>query len=273
MKRFLVIVLLTLFSFSSNVFAGNENFSAGARQAGMADAGVTLTDLWSSQHNQAGLARLEKISVGVYYESKFFLPDLGFRCGAFALPVKKLGVFGLYFSDYGSSNYKEQKAGVSFAKTFGNLVSFGMQIDYLNTSIGEDYGSQSAVAAEAGVIVSLTNKLDLGAHIYNPTRAKLSEYNDERSPTIMRMGLGYKFSTKIKVAAEAEKDVNAKNIFKMGLEYDIVKMFSLRLGISSDPSLVNFGFGINVKGLRIDAAASMHQELGYTPKVSLQYEF
>ena len=43
--------------------AGNENFYAGARQAGMANCGVTLTDLWSAQHNQAGLANLKKLGL------------------------------------------------------------------------------------------------------------------------------------------------------------------------------------------------------------------
>lgn len=270
-SKFLIFLIFSFFS--SMLFAGNENFPSGGRQAAMADAGVALTDLWSVQHNQAGIAGLKKISAGINYETKYMLKDLGFRSGAFALPIKNSGVFGVYISDYGYKLYKEQKVGLSYAKTFGKIVSVGVQIDYLNTSIGEDYGKRSALAAEAGVIAKISSNLDFGAHIYNPNRAKLADYNDERSPTIMKMGFGYRFSEKIITLAEVEKNVDSKNVFKGGIEYNVVKAFSVRGGISSNPSLISFGFGLHLKNFRMDVAASMHQVLGYSPKLSLQYIF
>ena len=269
-KKYFFFILFLVPQF---LIAGNDNFATGGRQAGMGNAGATLTDLWSVQQNQAGLANLKSISVGFAYESRFLVDGLSQKSGAVAVPVKNLGVFGAMISDYGFTLYKEQKIGIAYSKTFGKTISFGVQMDYLSTAIGEDYGHRSTLAAEAGIIARITNGLDIGAHIYNPSRAKLSDYNDERSPVIMKVGFGYHFSEKVLLCAESEKDVDAKNSFKAGLEYNVTKPFFLRAGISSNPSVFSFGFGLRMKNFILNAASSMHPVLGYSPQFSLSYEF
>ncbi len=49
---FCLLLITTFFS-----YGGNENWPLGSRQAGMGFTGVTLSDIWSSSHNQAGLAK------------------------------------------------------------------------------------------------------------------------------------------------------------------------------------------------------------------------
>ena len=65
--------------------------------------------------------------------------------------------------------------------------------------------------------------LYVGAHMYNPTRSKIADYDDERIPTIMRIGLGYNFADKVFLSVETEKDLVNKAIFKAGIEYDFLK--------------------------------------------------
>ncbi|MCW3070509.1 MAG: hypothetical protein JWO44_399 [Bacteroidetes bacterium] len=253
-------------------FAGNEDYPIGARSAALGNASVSLSDLWSAHHNQAGLGFVRDISAGVSYENRFLLKEISVRGGAVALPIKA-GTFGLCITNFGYSQYSENKYSLSFAKAFSNKFSAGIAMDYLSTKIAEGYGSRGSLVAEAGIIAKPMKGLSIGAHVFNPTRAKISAYDDERLPTIIHLGADYLFSDKVRVAVEAQKDIKYKAEFKAGLEYLPVKELYLRIGISTNPTLSTFGFGLNLKNFKIDLSASYHQTLGISPQLGLSYSF
>lgn len=256
----------------SNSQAWNENNPIGARSSGMGNASVSLGDVWSAHHNQAGLGFVRDISAGAYYENRFLLKEISIKGGAVAIPVKG-GTFGLTISNFGYSLYNENKYSLSFAKAFGDKLSAGIAMDYLTTKIAEGYGSKGVLAAEFGIQAKPLKGLTIGAHVFNPTRSKIADYNDERLPTIFRFGGDYDFSEKVKVAVETEKDMSQKAIFKAGIEYKPIKEFYLRAGIGTNPTLTSFGFGINIKNLKIDIAGNYHQTLGISPQLGLTYIF
>ncbi|MEO8148813.1 MAG: hypothetical protein ABI723_14305 [Bacteroidia bacterium] len=272
MKQFSAL-LITLFIFS-NSFAGNENFPVGARAAGLGNAAVTLDDMWAAFHNQAGTAYLKNVNVGVYNEIRYGLSELSLNAFAVAVPVKDVGTFSLSATYFGYKLYNEQKIGLAYARKFGDNISGSLQFDYLATNINDEYyGNQSAFAVEAGFRAKLLPNLDLGFHVYNPTRAKMADYTDERIPTVMKLGLCYHFNDKVLFAVEAEKTSAAKNIFKAGIEYQIAKPLYLRAGIATNQTTGYFGFGLNLKQIKINFTASFHETLGFTPHTDLSYEF
>jgi hypothetical protein len=268
-KNYLTILCIATAFFSK---AGNENLPLGARSSGMGNASVSLSDVWSAHHNQAGLGFLRDFSAGAYYENRFLIKELSIKGGVAALPVKG-GTFGLCISNFGYSLYHENKYSLSFAKAFGDKLSVGIAMDYLTTKIGEGYGSKGVLAAEFGIQAKPLKGLTIGAHVFNPTRAKLADYNNERLPTVIRFGGDYNFSDKVKVAVETEKDIAQKAIFKAGIEYKPVKELYLRAGIGTNPTLTSFGFGLNLKSIQIDVSANYHQTLGFSPQIGLTYIF
>lgn len=267
-------IYLSVFTISSILcaYGGNENFPVGARSAALSDASVSLSDVWSAHQNQAGLGFVRDVSAGVYYENRFLLKALSLKGAAIALPVKG-GAFGLAVSNFGYALYSENKYSISFAKAFSNKFSVGIAMDYLTTKIAEGYGSKGGLAAEVGIQSKPIKGLTIGAHVFNPTRAKLADYNDERIPTILRLGLDYNFSNKVTVVIETEKDISKKARFKAGIEYKAVKEFYLRAGIGTNPTLSSFGFGLNLKNFKVDVSASYHQVLGISPQFGLTYLF
>ncbi len=264
------IIFFCLITQISTLIAGNDN-PIGGRSAGMGNASVTFSDVWSIHNNQAGLAGLKNISVGFYYENRYSLKELSLKSAAFILPTNS-GVFGLSMNYFGYENYNEKKIGLAYAKSFGEKFSAGLQLDYLSTHIGEEYGNRNTFTFELGIIAELTENLFLGAHVYNPLRAKLSDYNDERIPTIAKLGLSYIYSEKLLVSIETEKDINFSPVFKGGIEYKIIKEIYVRTGISTNPVLNTFGFGVKIKSLKIDFASSLHPVLGYSPQISMMYK-
>jgi hypothetical protein len=47
----------------------------------------------------------------------------------------------------------------------------------------------------------------------------------------------------------------------------------VRGGISTNPGIYSFGFGVDYKKLRVDFSSSVHNVLGYSPQISLIYTF
>lgn len=261
--------------------AWNENYGIGARSGAVGNASVTLSDMWSAHHNQAGLAGVSSLQAGVFYENRFGIKELGLKAASIAMPVPGIsnGVFGLSFSQFGYSLYNDTKIGLGYAKQLGKKYSVGIQVNYLQTQMGEDYGSAGAITAEAGLIAELITNLYFGVHIFNPTRVKLTEYKiqetvfSERVPTIMRCGLRYKFSEKVQLSVETEKDVQYDPFFKAGIEYRAIEQLYIRGGIATDPGYNSFGFGVLLNKFCIDIAASKHQVLGYSTQINITYDF
>lgn len=264
---FLITGLLTCYITT----AGNEPGTGGGRAAAMANAAVCHADGWAAFHNPAGLAYLQKLSAGVFQENPFLLNELSTRGIFIAVPFKNLGVFSLNGNYFGYRLYNEKKIGLAYSKSFGEKISAGLQLDYLNTSIAEGYGSRSAFTIEAGMRAQIFPGLLLGAHVFNPSRAKLANYADEKFPTIMKLGLEYIFTDNLNVSIEAEKNISSKNIFKAGLEYHVVEILYLRAGIAANPAKTSFGFGLKFSSFTFDFASSYHQYTGYSPHVSITY--
>jgi hypothetical protein len=271
MKRSAFSMLLGFLLIASPAFS-NKNQPIGARSSAMANSSVGLSDLWSVHHNQAGLARINKAEAGIYYENRFLIPELSLKGFAVALPAKS-GVFGVSVSHFGFALYSETQAGLAYAQKLGEKVSAGVKLNYLNTFIGDNYGRRGVMTAEVGVQAELAPGLTLGAHIYNPARARLSHYDNERVPTIMRLGLTYQVNEKALITAETQKDTDNKAVIKAGMEYRVVEQLYLRAGIATNPAMNTFGFGIYHKQFKIDFASSIHSVLGYSPMVSIQYAF
>src|ERR1035437_1405986 len=270
MKKYLLIIFqFSIFNFQFLI--ASDNSPLGARSSGIANASVSLADVWAVQNNQAGLGFVRDISAGVFYDNRFLLNELSMRAGAFAFPVKG-GTFGLCISNFGYSLYSENKYGLAFGKAFGDKLSAGIQMDYLSTKISE-YGTKSVPAAEFGIMAKPLKNLTIGVHVFNLTKAKLADYNDERIPTIMRLGFNYKFSEKVFLAGETEKDISQKAIMKFGLEYRPIKELYLRAEISTNPSLSCFGIGVALNKFRLDLSTTYHSVFGLSPQIGLNYIF
>ena len=268
LKGVLMLVVILLVH-TSHAQIGNDVI--GASSTGMGGYSATLSDVWSTNNNQAGLGFMTDITGGIFYENRFLLKETSYRTGAFVLPVKT-GAFGLSVASFGYSAYSETKAGLSYGQRFGDKFSMGVQINYLNTSLNQDYGTRNSLTAAVGIISKLSDELSIGVHVYNPTRSKLAEYDNEKIPTVMKLGLDYRFSEKVMVAVETEKDMNFDALLRAGIEYHITDIFYLRGGISTNPTLSSFGFGLQMKNFKMDISSSFHQTLGITPGISLIYQ-
>ncbi len=263
-------LLYFLVLFPPACLAGGEPFPIGARSWGLGNASVTLTDKWSVFNNVGGLSGVKQRSVMSSFSSYYNVPGLQVLALGAVYPLRHLHV-GLSIQRFGDELYNEHLVGVALGHRIGN-VSLGAKINYVQIAV-RDLGSRSTVTLELGGVVQLLPELSFGVHLYNPTQARLADYQDERVPTTMKAGLSYRPSKTLLLTAEVEKDVDFPAAFKVGVEYEIVKKLYLRTGISSKPLVNHFGVGWLVKNLTVDYALSTHPQLGFSHHLSLAYQF
>lgn len=268
-KHVLTILILVMPVWVSAI---HHNSPEGGRSAAMAGSSVALTDFWSVQNNQAGLAFYNHPGAGAYFENRFLIKELSLKAAGAVLPTKS-GVFGFNFTYFGYPKYNESKIALAYARSFGNVFAASVQLDYLITSISDDYGNKGVPTFEVGLMSKVNENLTLAAHVFNPLMVKIAEYNSERIPAIIRVGAAYSIDKSILVTAEVEKDTDFDPVFKAGIEYRVIEKIFVRGGFSTNPGLYSFGFGLNLKKLTIDFSSSVHQTLGYSPQVSMIYQF
>ncbi|NLA24179.1 MAG: hypothetical protein GX879_04350 [Bacteroidales bacterium] len=270
--RQIILLALLLCPFLANA-DGGTGYTPGARFAGMAGSSVIFSDTWSVLGNQAGMAGLERMSVGVSYENRFLLKETGFGAFAFQSPLGA-GNIGFGVTHFGYSQFSENLFGLAYGQQLFKRLAMGVQTNYFRIHQPEDYGNLHAFSFELGFIVQATDRLRFAAHVANPYPPKIIGVQDHYLPTVIRAGAGYAFGQYVMASLEAEYNLhNDKPVFRFGLEYKSDRNYVLRTGISNEPVIFAFGFGYNFKYFNFDLAYSYHQVLGSTPHISLGYEF
>jgi hypothetical protein len=248
-----------------------ENHPSGARALALSNAFVSVSDNWSTFHNQAGLAGLESFSAGVFYESRFMVDELSQVAGSLALPIKS-GTFGFSFSQFGKGTYKEHKVGLAFAKSLTKKISAAIQLDYLSERFPENERAAGFVTFEAGIVYAATNELFLGAHIFNPIQEGIKTPEGvQKMPAVFRIGGHYQFPKMVLLIFETEKNFENPLLFKSGFEFSPVKNMALRFGVSGKPVSYTAGIGFQKGKIVTDIGFSYHGNLGLTPSISIQF--
>lgn len=264
---YLLFAFLPALSFSQG---SGEPLDWGARSQAMGNASIALNGPWAMFQNQAGLVAVERFSAGVFYQSRYAIAELATAGAGVALPAAG-GVFGLTYVQYGYSGYREQRAGLAYARKLGENFDVGIQFDYIGVAIGGIYGSTGAFTFQGGARYQLSDDLALAVHVFNPVRAQLADFNDERLPSVLRFGALYALSERVNMTAEVRKHIDHTPLLAAGLEYEVLENFFVRGGASGAPSRFTFGMGYQFGDFIFDISSAYNEVLGYSPQLSLMY--
>ena len=271
---------------------GNGPGVRGARAAALGNASVALSgEVWSMGNNVAGLAEIQRPSVGFYAENRYFSSALNVGALTVALPLGRAsetpgaatgtaptpaaarawarnGVVAFEAQRFGGALYNETRLGAGYAYRFGQ-ISLGARADVLQVSI-EGLGSRRVVLGTlGGQIEVVPQRLSFGASLYNISQTKLASYQNERVPTVLKAGLAYRPSAQVLLVVETEKDVERDANFKAGLEYRPVPALAARLGLASLTEQASAGIGVLAGAFQLDYAAAFQQALGFSQHLSV----
>ena len=238
----------------------------------LANASVSLDDVWSFHHNPGAVGAIRKTAVGVSYENRYLLKELQSQALVVAHPLKK-GVLSLGAQSYGYSLYRTNRIGLGYALKLSDKFYAGVQLNYLSLKIS-NYGQKGTVSGEAGVLAKINEQLSFGFSVINLNRAKVLIDQNDHFSTFFRLGLLYRVSFKVILLAEAEKEIESGIRPKGAMEYGFSENFFLRVGVAANPMELTFGTGFVFKKVyKLDIGSAWDQRLGWSPHVGFTFDF
>ncbi len=272
--KILVLFFLPIILCFNPIQAGIFDESIGGRSAALGYTSISLFDFWSAINNQAGLASIKKLNVGVYVENKFLLASLNTKSIAITKPVSN-GTIGLSFTQFGETAYNETMIGLSYGIKLSKDFSAGIQIFHFAINQANEIGLAEIFSFQGGFIYEPEDRTQIAFHIFNP--GITSSSNDKNGKIdlaeITKLGLSYELSEAIQVFLEVQNHSKLGKGFNSGIEYHNPDNLAFRIGYASMNEKLTFGVGFRIKNLVFDLASSVHGILGYSPQVSLIYEF
>jgi len=260
---------LLLIGILSCAFLTAQPSQPGAEATALGGSYVTQHSVFSSRHNVAGIAFLEKNALAVGLRNNYLASNLNdfYLLSAFNLGAGKLGVD---FLNYGFEAYQQNEVGLSYALKLNSNWSFGSRLRYANCAIPQESINRYLISADVGLLRK-SKKWRYAATVQNIIQSKWQGRVVENEPVILRVGAGYYFSKEAAVSAEFYKSSNAAADFRLGVNYKIVEQLDIRFGFGTLQPNVSFGFGIFVNGFQINVVATWHQQLGLSPVTDLVY--
>lgn len=265
MKYIIFIVIL----FTLKV---NAQQNDGARISGLAETGVVLADTWSINSNQAGMRAIVKPLFSVAYKRNMFSTQIVTQSAAFQFPMKAY-TLGFVVSSYGFESYKVQQIGMALAKSFGPALSAAMRFNYHQVEIPA-YGKSSTYTADLGFLYQFSKRFGVGAHAQNVSNNTFSNTaNYSPVPFVLDFGFSYKSTDKLLLLAALKQSLNQTPQPKLGVEYQIIPLLTLRGGLNFSPIKQFAGIGLKIKKMCFDWSINSQNTVGAGSQISFQYEF
>ncbi len=240
-----------------------------AEAAALGGSFVTQHAVFSSRHNVAGLAFLEKNAIGAGMRNNYLANNLNdfYLLGAFKLGK---GYLGFDVLNYGFDAYQQNEIGLSYATKIAANWSVGARLRYAHNSIPAESVSRFLVTGDVGILGKI-NSWRFGATVQNLLQSQWQGRVVEREPNILRIGGGYYFSGETAITAEFYKAENAPADVRFGFNYAPLPQLDLRFGFATLQPNVTFGLGILLSTFEINLAATWHQQLGLSPVTDAVY--
>ena len=294
-----MLMLSTLVYAKSVTGVAIFNHSVGARQLGMADAAVGLSDDSNAIfYNPGGLSTLTSRELNAMYFDN--IVDTRDEALSFVNPLQR-GIFGRRAAlGIGVKAYQGGSIEVIMADSLGNITSqrtmkaesdymasvcyaeeilkgvhLGAGLKYIRSTLVEDY-SASTVSLDAGLLVETGIKgLSIGVSMLNNGGEMKFIEEGDALPQRTVIGAGYRVKPADKVGLKLgcdyikEKDDDSR--VNLGLELGLANVVMLRTGYytSSDLGSVTAGIGIRLGMIQLDYGYGLMEELGNLQRVAI----
>lgn len=270
LKTLLIIGLLI----STSARAQFEYQTISARGNAMGGCFATLNDYWSNVSNIAGAANINHIGIGLAFRQNYIINNQSYKSLAITLPTGEIGTTITTYTHYGNTTYNEQKLAIGYAMHISNYITLGITIDYLHSDVNNThYQSLNAFTFDAGLQIYPTNKLIIGANIFNPINIAIQTNIAYHIPCLINIGISYQLFKNFLCSIEFNKNIYHPATLNIGLEYNINQFLQARIGFSTYTQIIGFGIGWKNKHYAIDLSSQIHPSLGISPQISAYYLF
>ena len=239
----------------------------GARLTAMGNNGAAVKDIWGVAANPAAIGNIPHPTVQITHQEHIFTKAVSNQALALVFPINRQ-IIGLNLQRYGISEFQDIKVGLVITKQFGEKLEIGLRANYHQLKIS-NYGTTTGISIDVGTIYQFTDELCFGFYINNPSKESyLNKSLYTTIPTTMYFGIAYRTNDKLLVASTISTDAVA-----IGIDYQLIKSFSLRGGLSLNPFTHYVGFGFSKSTFLVDFSFTKYPSFGYSPQLTIGYVF
>ncbi|MEZ4827394.1 MAG: hypothetical protein R3C61_14105 [Bacteroidia bacterium] len=257
------------------LYAGiDPSETAGSRPAALGYAYTAVNgEFWSLFHNPAGIAGIKNPGSGIFFSRYFNLPQLTRSQAGFVLPTGENQAAGLSVRSFGFDAWRESALSFAYAVSFFGKISLGTRVSWLSLAT-PDAGRHSTFLSAVGTQVKVNDQVFLGFAIANANQAALrGTFAKAEISSVFSAGLCFRPSEKVLLSADVKKPLDFPVSWAGGLEYSPGAAIRLRCGFTTYPLSFCGGLGLEMDKIDIDFSLNLHESLGYTPSLSLNYHF
>ncbi|MEN0005255.1 MAG: hypothetical protein AAF798_13970 [Bacteroidota bacterium] len=225
----------------------------------------------SRWEHPANLAFAKLSSVTATASNSFLLPEVqhigltgsfAFANAGMRLQVDQVGL---------ADAFRQMRFQVGYGRLLLEDFSLGVQLEAVQIQLFE-YGSAWQKNYAIGMQYQLHPSLIMQMQVRNPIPLPQADYLP--SASLVQLSLNYQVSSEVDLFTEVEKNVHFPVRLKVGLEYRVLKQVAFRTGMLTGPTQLAFGFGYRFwEHYQLDVATTFHQQLGWSPSLSLGYLF
>jgi hypothetical protein len=232
---------------------------------------VSVSDyflLYSREQNFSMLAFVPYSNLSLFSENQYLLKELS-TATISGNYYSKGNTVAVSVSHFGYSKYGIFTISSGFARTFGNRLSFGLQVHYL-LHHAETFPQKHSFTFDLSLYGRISQNIGIGVSAYNPANLKYGLTGNERIPMFYILMLDYKINDKVLLALAASKqlpgffDISGTICFKD-------KFYGFQTEVSLKRIGVYFSFWW--KRLQFDVGGSFDYRLGFSPGITINYQF
>ena len=174
--------------------------------------------------------------------------------------------------------YTNMYLDVVYSYKIKEMLGIGVGIKWISSKL-LDYEAQG-IAVDIGASAKLWKMINVGLVVEN--LGNLSAYYQEEDELPLQISLGISGEksisklNKIKILIDASQEIVGEQAMhiRVGGEYEILKIFKLRLGYrieAEERDNLSIGLGVKYQGIGLDYAYQPHEELGVMHRISASY--
>jgi len=189
------------------------------------------------------------------------------RGGAYVVERTGIGAFGLAGSFFGTNLYRETVLTLGGGWSPAPSFHAGITLSYMHLRI-ERYGADHTIGVSLGASVEFRPDLIAGFSVANVNNPVIGEA-EEHVPREFRFCVEYRPVTGLAVALDLDKETLSPFGVHVGISWRLTEQVGIRIGGSTDPSLVSGGLWVRLTSFGIEYAVSVHPFLGMTHQAAL----
>ncbi|GJQ61829.1 MAG: hypothetical protein SCALA702_08820 [Melioribacteraceae bacterium] len=183
----------------------------------------------------------------------------------------EFGNLGIAYLRYGFELYSRNSILISHGREILPSVYAGLTAEYRQLSI-QNYGNTGAINILFGLTWFPVEYLSISSTLGNPFGFTYFR-NSEEIETTAALGASMFITDLLKISTTLSTETARKTALGYGMEVFVHENINLRCGINNVYNMVTLGAGVNYLYAGIDYSFLMHDYLGITHQIEINFEF